>query len=356
MMIPLCFSYLRHMSDSAKKDSADKAISLIRSQALGRDANALSAALMNGDRAALAQAITCIESGPEDAAAEIVRLCLPASGRSVRMGITGVPGVGKSTFIDTFGMALLEAGKKVAVLAVDPSSPISKGSILGDKTRMERLAADARAFIRPSPSGDTLGGVARKTRETILLCEAAGYDTILVETVGVGQSETAVHAMTDFFVLLMLAGAGDQLQGIKRGIMEMCDAMIITKADGGNAANASRAKAEYTSALHLFPAREDGWFPPVLATSALEGRGIQEVLHLMNQFVEWNSSRGLMEAKRKRQNMDWLHETIRAGIIESYFRDTVVQKRLQELESQVSSGEKSPSSAAREMLKSIKIS
>jgi LAO/AO transport system kinase len=198
------------MSDSAKKDSANKAIALIRSQMQGRDAQSLANALMKGDRASLAKAITCIESGPEDVASEIVRLCLPASGCSVRMGITGVPGVGKSTFIDTFGMSLLEAGRKVAVLAVDPSSPISKGSILGDKTRMERLAADSRAFIRPSPSSETLGGVARKTRETILLCEAAGYDTILVETVGVGQSETAVHAMTDFFVLLMLAGAGDQ--------------------------------------------------------------------------------------------------------------------------------------------------
>ncbi|MFM7728735.1 MAG: methylmalonyl Co-A mutase-associated GTPase MeaB, partial [Flavobacteriales bacterium] len=244
------------MSGSAKEDSAEKAIALIKSQAQSRDAQSMVHALVNGNRAALAQAITCIESGPENVADEIVRLCLPHSGKSIRMGITGVPGVGKSTFIDAFGMALLEAGKRVAVLAVDPSSPISKGSILGDKTRMERLAADSRAFIRPSPSSDTLGGVARKTRETILLCEAAGYDTILVETVGVGQSETAVHAMTDFFVLLMLAGAGDQLQGIKRGIMEMCDAMIITKADGNNTTNATRAKAEYASALHLFPARD----------------------------------------------------------------------------------------------------
>jgi LAO/AO transport system kinase len=341
------------MSDSAKKDSAEKAIALIRSQSQSRDAQALSTALMKGDRAALAQAITCIESGPEEVASEIVRLCLPASGRSVRMGITGVPGVGKSTFIDTFGMALLEAGKRVAVLAVDPSSPISKGSILGDKTRMERLAADSRAFIRPSPSSETLGGVARKTRETILLCEAAGYDTILVETVGVGQSETAVHAMTDFFVLLMLAGAGDQLQGIKRGIMEMCDAMIITKADGGNTANATRAKAEYASALHLFPAREDGWFPPVLTTSALEQKGIDEAVQLLASYTAWMQERGLMVLRRKKQNLAWLHEELRARIVESFYENPEIKAKLVALESGVGDGTISPFEAASDLLKGL---
>ncbi|MFM2202169.1 MAG: hypothetical protein RL040_1369 [Bacteroidota bacterium] len=341
------------MSDSAKKDSAEKAIALIRSQAQSRDAKALSLALIKGERAALAQAITCIESGPEEVASEIVRLCLPHSGKSVRMGITGVPGVGKSTFIDTFGMALLTAGKKVAVLAVDPSSPISKGSILGDKTRMERLAADSRAFIRPSPSSDTLGGVARKTRETILLCEAAGYDTILVETVGVGQSETAVHAMTDFFVLLMLAGAGDQLQGIKRGIMEMCDAMIITKADGTNAGNATRAKAEYASALHLFPAREDGWFPPVMTTSALEGIGLEEVMRVMNAFVDWMQQRGMLEERRKKQNLSWLHETVRAGIVERFYHNPSVMEEVKKMEDAVTQGSLSPFQAAAELLKKV---
>ena len=339
------------MSASAKKDSAEKAIALIRSQAQTRDAKSLATSLMQGDRAALAQAITCIESGPEEVASEIVRLCLPASGKSVRMGITGVPGVGKSTFIDTFGMALLESGKRVAVLAVDPSSPISKGSILGDKTRMERLAADYRAFIRPSPSSETLGGVARKTRETILLCEAAGYDTILVETVGVGQSETAVHAMTDFFVLLMLAGAGDQLQGIKRGIMEMCDAMIITKADGDNTSNATRAKSEYASALHLFPAREDGWFPPVLTTSAIEGKGLDEVMLVLRQFVHWMEQRGLFEDRRKKQNIAWLHDTLRAGIIERFYKNNVVNEKVKKMEEQVIAGTISPFQAAAEMLK-----
>jgi LAO/AO transport system kinase len=342
------------MSDSAKKDSANKAIALIRSQMQGRDAQSLANALMKGDRASLAKAITCIESGPEDVASEIVRLCLPASGCSVRMGITGVPGVGKSTFIDTFGMSLLEAGRKVAVLAVDPSSPISKGSILGDKTRMERLAADSRAFIRPSPSSETLGGVARKTRETILLCEAAGYDTILVETVGVGQSETAVHAMTDFFVLLMLAGAGDQLQGIKRGIMEMCDAMIITKADGGNTAASTRAKSEYASALHLFPAREDGWFPPVLTTSALEQKGIDEVVQLLSHYTTWMQERSLFNERRKKQNLSWLHEELRARIVERFYENSDVKSRLEAMERIVSDGSISPFQAASDLLKGIK--
>ena len=338
------------MSASAKKDSAEKAIALIRSQAQTRDAKSLAAALMQGDRAALAQAITCIESGPEEVASEIVRLCLPASGKSVRMGITGVPGVGKSTFIDTFGMALLESGKRVAVLAVDPSSPISKGSILGDKTRMERLAADNGAFIRPSPSSETLGGVARKTRETILLCEAAGYDTILVETVGVGQSETAVHAMTDFFVLLMLAGAGDQLQGIKRGIMEMCDAMVITKADGNNTSNATRAKSEYASALHLFPAREDGWFPPVLTTSAIERKGIDEVVQLLAHYTAWMHERGLINQRRKKQNLDWLHEELRARIVEQFYNNTHVASQLKDIELLVAEGRISPFQAAAKLL------
>ena len=339
------------MSDSAKKGSAEKAIALIRAQTQSRDANTLANRLLQGDRAALAQAITCLESGPEEMAADIVRLCLPHSGKSVRMGITGVPGVGKSTFIDTFGMALLEAGKKVAVLAVDPSSPISKGSILGDKTRMERLAADDRAFIRPSPSSETLGGVARKTRETIIVCEAAGYDIILVETVGVGQSETAVHSMTDFFVLLMLAGAGDQLQGIKRGIMEMCDAMIITKADGNNAGNATRAKAEYASALHLFPAREDGWFPPVMTTSALEQKGIDDVVMLLANYTAWMRERGLMNDRREKQKLSWLHEELRAKIVERFYENADVKLRLEAMERRVADGAISPFQAASDILK-----
>lgn len=342
------------MSDSAKRESAQHAVEKIRKQAQSRDAKSLATALMRGDRAALAQAITCVESADEEnesLATEIIQLCLPASGKSVRMGITGVPGVGKSTFIDAFGMALLNAGRKVAVLAVDPSSPLSKGSILGDKTRMDRLAADTRAFIRPSPSSQTLGGVARKTRESILLCEAAGYDTIIVETVGVGQSETAVHALTDFFVLLMLAGAGDQLQGIKRGIMEMCDAMIITKADGDNATKATRAQAEYASALHLFPARDDGWFPPVLTTSAIEEKGLLEVTKAMSDFVVWMQERGLFEARRTKQNTTWMHEAIRNGLIERFYHNPEIQQEIIALESKVNSGELSPFQAAAIILK-----
>jgi LAO/AO transport system kinase len=342
--------YLRLMADSAKRESAKRAVEQLRETARHSDPGALAQSLINGDRAALGRAITIIESGDEQIANQIITQCLPHSGKSIRMGITGVPGVGKSTFIDAFGMELLQAGKRVAVLAVDPSSPLSKGSILGDKTRMERLAADSRAFIRPSPSADTLGGVARKTRETILLCEAAGYDVILVETVGVGQSEIAVHGMTDFFVLLMLAGAGDQLQGIKRGIMEMCDAMIITKADGDNSRNATRAQADYASALHLFPARDDGWFPPVLTTSALEGSGLQEVFQLMQRYETWMQERGLKEERRKKQSLAWLHETLRNGIVDRFFQDPGNKAKLQSLEASVLSGELSPSAAAERLL------
>ena len=237
--------------------------------------------VLGGDRVVLARAITLVESElPEDRglAADVLDGVLPHSGRARRVGITGVPGVGKSTFIDTLGMHLVrDRGERVAVLTVDPSSPVSGGSILGDKTRMERLAMEDRAFIRPSPARGHLGGVARRTRETVLLCEGAGFENVLVETVGVGQSETAVRSMTDFFLLLMLAGAGDALQGIKRGIIEMADAMAVTKADGDNVAAAERARHEYASALHLFPASPDGWAPVVVTCSALTGAGIAEL-------------------------------------------------------------------------------
>ncbi|WP_296705979.1 methylmalonyl Co-A mutase-associated GTPase MeaB, partial [Algoriphagus sp.] len=228
--------------------------------------------VLNGNRVRLSQAITLVESTLDQdlkLASELVQEILPHTGKSIRIGITGVPGVGKSTFIEAFGSLLLSEGKKLAVLAVDPSSQKSKGSILGDKTRMEKLAADKKAFIRPSPAGTTLGGVAAKTRETILLCEAAGFDVILVETVGVGQSETSVKSMVDFFLLLVLAGAGDELQGIKKGIMEMADGIVIHKAEEDNFAAAKRAKANYQNALHLFPKTESGWIPPVLTASSL---------------------------------------------------------------------------------------
>ena len=260
--------------------------------------------VLAGNRVILAQAITVIESDlPADAdlAARILDRLLPHSGNSQRVGITGVPGAGKSTFIDALGMLLIhEYGENLAVLSIDPSSPISGGSILGDKTRMERLAVQERAFIRPSPSRGHLGGVARRTRETMLLCESAGYRNILVETVGVGQSETAVRSMTDFFLLLMLAGAGDELQGMKRGIIEMLDGMSITKADGDNKTKAERARNEYAHALHLFPASADGWTPPVLTCSSVTGEGLAELWQTILEHRQLVESNGFLRSEERR--------------------------------------------------------
>jgi LAO/AO transport system kinase len=258
---------------------------------------------------------------------------LPHSGKSLRIGITGVPGVGKSTFIDAFGEYLIGQNKKVAVLAIDPSSASTGGSILGDKTRMERLSMNDNAFIRPSPSSTTLGGVARKTRESIVLCEAAGYDVILVETVGVGQSETAVHGMTDFFLLLMLAGAGDQLQGIKRGIMEMADGMVITKADGVNENPARSAQTDFQSALHLFPPRSSAWVPRVLTTSALHHKGIGETWDMILAFENWMKERNLFTKNRQLQDENWMMETLYFLLNEEFFgnesnRQHVIAARL----------------------------
>ncbi|MBX7052262.1 MAG: methylmalonyl Co-A mutase-associated GTPase MeaB [Flavobacteriales bacterium] len=334
---------------SSQHDAARKAEENLKSFSQSLDVNELSAAVLRGEKKALAQAITLVEStrlDHADSAAGVIAQCLPHSGRSIRIGITGVPGVGKSTFIDVFGMHLIRLGKKVAVLAIDPTSQISKGSILGDKTRMNELAAHEQAFIRPSPSSETLGGVARKTRETIILCEAAGYDVILVETVGVGQSETAVHQMTDFFLLLMLAGAGDQLQGIKRGIMEMCDAMVITKADGDNIKAARFAKAEYTGALHLFPPKESGWIPQVEMTSATERRGLSEVWQMICDFERWMKDRDLFEAHRREQDIHWFHETIREKIIYSFYHDPSNISRIAAAESDIRAGKVTPFKAA----------
>ncbi|TAL81533.1 MAG: methylmalonyl Co-A mutase-associated GTPase MeaB, partial [Bacteroidetes bacterium] len=244
--------------------------------------------IISGNRTILSQAITLIESSlPEhyETAQSIIEKCLPHSSKSIRIGITGVPGAGKSTFIETFGLHIISGGRKLAVLTIDPSSEHTKGSILGDKTRMEQLSTHKDAFIRPSPASGTLGGVARKTRETIILCEAAGFDTILVETVGVGQSETAVHSMVDLFLLLMLAGAGDELQGIKRGIMEMADLIAITKADGSNKPAADKARQSFQNALYLFPAKSSGWKPQVLTCSALQNNGIAELWEIIMEYV-----------------------------------------------------------------------
>lgn len=279
--------------------------------------------IIGGDIASLGSAITLVESEREEDQAKsflLLKKCLPLSGNSIRIGITGVPGVGKSTFIESFGMYLAEnLGKRVAVLAVDPSSERTGGSILGDKTRMQHLSAHPNVFIRPTPSRNSLGGVARRTRESILLCEAAGFEIILIETVGVGQSETIVHSMVDFFLLLMLAGAGDELQGIKRGIMEMADAIVITKADGNNLAAAKRARVEYQNALHLFPMNANTWTPQTLICSSLENTGIEEIESCIASFLTLTKSNGHFDENRLLQDRRWMLETIKDQIITQFF-------------------------------------
>jgi LAO/AO transport system kinase len=310
--------------------------------------------VLGGERTVLARAITVIESNlPSDGelAARLLDAVLPHTGHALRVGITGVPGVGKSTFIDALGMHLIrDRGENVAVLSVDPSSAISGGSILGDKTRMERLAVEERAFIRPSPSQGHLGGVARRTRETILLCEAAGYRNILVETVGVGQSETAVRSMTDFFLLLMLAGAGDELQGMKRGIIEMLDGMAINKADGDNKPKAERARIEYSGALHLFPAPADGWTPRVLTCSAIAKEGIAEVWQMVLEHRELLEGNGFLAKLRNQQALDWMNELTMLGLEALFRRNRTVAERLPLLREAVHGGRMTPFAAARELL------
>jgi LAO/AO transport system kinase len=311
--------------------------------------------VLAGDRVVLARAITLIESRlPADAdlAAQLLDSILPHTGESRRVGITGVPGVGKSTFIDALGMHIIrDRGEQLAVLTVDPSSPISGGSILGDKTRMERLAAEPHAFIRPSPSGGHLGGVARRTRETILLCEAAGYRNVLIETVGVGQSETAVRSMSDFFLLLMLAGAGDELQGIKRGIIEMIDGMAINKADGDNLIKAERARVEYASALHLFPPSGDGWTPRVLACSSLNNTGIAEIWQMVLDHEAQLQASGRIAERRTRGDLQWMNDLISMGLAEMFRVQPAVAERLPALRRNVHDGVVTPLAASRELLR-----
>ncbi len=296
----------------------------------------------SGDRAMLSAGITLIEStNPEHRkdADELLRLCLPLSGNSIRIGVTGVPGVGKSTFIESFGKLLVDQGKKIAVLAIDPSSAISGGSILGDKTRMQHLSAMNEVFIRPSPAGDTLGGVARKTHESIVLCEAAGFNYILVETVGVGQSETAVNSMVDFFLLLMLSGAGDELQGIKKGIMEMADGIVITKADGDNEKPSKQAASQYRNALHLFPPNDNEWQPQVLTCSAIENKGMGEVVELIEDFIELVKQNGFFESNRKNQDKAWFRETLKEMILREYFDNPDFSRMRSRIEEQILNGE-----------------
>lgn len=295
--------------------------------------------IRSGNRTILSQAITLIESSlPEhkEIARQVVALCLPYTGNSVRIGITGVPGVGKSTFIESIGSYICKQDHSLAVLAVDPSSEISGGSILGDKTRMETLVNHPKVYIRPSPSSGSLGGVARKTRETIYLCEAAGFDVILIETVGVGQSETAVHSMVDFFLLLMLGGAGDELQGIKRGIMEMADAIAITKSDGDNVMKTKIAKAEYENALHLFPASASGWIPRVSVCSAIENSGMEEIWNTIQEYLQLTRNKGYFHQKRIDQSKYWMYESVEQRIKEAFFQHPEIQKLLPDLEHKLS--------------------
>ncbi|WP_300437057.1 methylmalonyl Co-A mutase-associated GTPase MeaB [Christiangramia sp.] len=289
--------------------------------------------LLNGSKTALGRGITLIESNQkthQKQAESLIEGALPHAHKSIRIGITGVPGVGKSTFIESFGSYLIEQGKKVAVLAVDPSSSVSHGSILGDKTRMEKLVTEKNAFIRPSPSGDSLGGVARKTRESIILCEAAGFDVILIETVGVGQSETTVHSMTDFFLLLKLAGAGDELQGIKRGIVEMADAIVINKADGENQKAARDAKMEFNRALHLYPPKESEWKPKVKLCSALYNEGVPDIWEMITEFKAKVDENGHFQHNRQEQNKFWLYQTINDYLKSRFYDDPKIKTALKE--------------------------
>lgn len=307
--------------------------------------------ILAGEISALAQGITLIESNlpaHRDLSDQLLQRCLPYTGKSFRIGISGVPGVGKSTFVESFGQYLLDKDKdaRLAVLAVDPSSQEGKGSILGDKTRMERLGVHARAFIRPSPAGKTLGGVANHTRETILLCEAAGYNRIFVETVGVGQSETAVQGMTDCFLLLLLPGGGDELQGIKRGIMEMADLVVVNKADI-NPTLSNETRNAYANALHLFPAKENGWIPEAIQCAALTGMGINDVSEAVERYFRHQTSNGYLPHRRGEQGVKWLHEGIQEALLSQFYHTQ--GEKLSKLEAKVSNGEINIREALREL-------
>lgn len=317
----------------------------------------LASGIRSGNMRSLAKAITLIESRSPDHSADatdLLDLLLPATGNSIRLGISGVPGVGKSTFIEALGLQLLEQGHKLAVLAVDPTSQLSGGSILGDKTRMEELSRRQNAFIRPSPSSGTLGGVARKTRETMLLCEAAGYDVIFVETVGVGQSEITVASMVDFFLLLQLANAGDELQGIKKGVMEIADAIVINKAEGDNRPRAELAKKQYQNALHLLKPKSLNWQVPTLLCSALHNQGIDSVWETVERFVASMKEHHEFEEKRRLQANDWMWTLVLDELKDLFLQDRKVAALLDPVQTSVSQGTSSPSAAARRLLEAFK--
>ena len=310
--------------------------------------------IIRGDVTILSQAVTLIESVNPDhqqKAQEVINKCLPYSGNSVRIGISGVPGAGKSTSIDEFGIHVLrEKGGKLAVLAIDPSSERSKGSILGDKTRMEKLAQHPDSFIRPSPSAGSLGGVARKTRETIILCEAAGFDKIFVETVGVGQSETACHSMVDFFLLIQVAGTGDELQGIKRGIMEISDGIVINKCDGDNVDRCQMAATNFRNALHFFPMPESGWLPKVLCYSGFYGTGVKEIWDMIYEYIDFVKTNGYFDYRRNEQSKYWVYESINEHLKTSFYNNKVVQAQLKQAEKAVLDGQKTSFVAAQHLL------
>jgi len=325
-------------------------------QQSSREAAALADGILSGDRAALARAITLVESKSpqhQSAAHELSSALLPHSGNSIRIGITGPPGAGKSTFIDAFGRQLIEGGHKVAVLAIDPSSSLTRGSILGDKTRMEGLAREAKAFIRPSPTGGVLGGVALNTREAILLCEAAGYDVIIVETVGAGQNEVALRSLVDFLLLLLLAGAGDELQGLKKGAIEIADALVINKADGDNAQAAQAARAQYQRALQYVAPATAGWRTRALTASGLTGAGISEIWTMIREFIAKVKASGVFERRRANQRREWLHSALEAQLRSYLFEHEALRAAMPEIEAAVMAGELPAAAAAEQLLRLI---
>ncbi|HIP37718.1 MAG TPA: methylmalonyl Co-A mutase-associated GTPase MeaB [Crocinitomix sp.] len=345
-------------STNPNKERIEKLIASRKKHRKSLTVSYLVDAISNGNTQALSETITLLESTnfkDYNKAQEVIKQLIPKTGQSIRIGITGVPGVGKSTFIESFGTYLINQGKRVAVLAIDPSSEKSSGSILGDKTRMSTLSANPNAYIRPSATGGSLGGVARKTRESILLCEAAGFNVVLIETVGVGQSEIAVHSMTDFFLLLMLAGAGDELQGIKRGIMEMADTILISKADGENVKKANIARLEYKNALHLFPPNDNNWIPKVETLSSYDNHGIEKCWRIITEFEKQTKSNGFFMLNRNQQQKYWMNETLKERILNDFFKNDTFKQLISQTEKDLVNGKLTSFQAAEYIYNQFKV-